>query len=66
MKTKASIVYLDFDGQQKQHTVDVCEAVADQGVYLWGEFGCGKTRATPEAAAREYLGGRQLVSVQSC
>lgn len=60
---KAEITYVDFDGQQKQHAVEVREA-AGGGVYLWGPCGCGKTRDTADAAAREYLGGRTLVSIK--
>lgn len=60
----AQVVFVEFDGKQGTHAVQVCDAVGEQGIYLWGPFGCGKTRPSREEAALEYLGGRTFVSIK--
>ncbi len=68
MNTTVTFDYEDFntttrrDADTRKHgTAEVREATGG-GVYIFGSFGCGKTRDTVSEALVAYLGGRQLLA----
>jgi len=63
-------LYHDFNrsthlnADTRRHGVASVRTDPAGGVYLWGEFGCSKTRATVQDALHDYLGGRELIQWQ--
>jgi predicted ATPase len=57
--TFMDFTFRDFDGVTKHGDARVEHR--QDGVFLIGTFGCGKTRASVHDALREYLSGRELL-----
>lgn len=60
--TLVNFEFYDFHGH-RQHGSAKVEHNQD-GVYVVGAFGCGKTRTDVRSALIEYLGGRELICYQ--
>lgn len=47
---------------RKHGTAEIRTDAFGDGVYIFGQMGCGKTRRDIGEAIRAYLGGRELLS----